>query len=193
MPGCRTGTSGVQASPLNKPAEAPLDGQHRAKDGAIARVPGDPGTEYVFPDHHPAAIHPGGVELGGVIVVPAPDLVLHVTPLEPLVPQHARGFAVTKPLCPGGMVIVYVLQRHGIFAFQDDPGPRGIQPGAEVRSALAHRVQEDPVRLQRSHQLGQHVEVGRTLAARAHVPGIVVNVNLDPPAVESAHGETQTR
>jgi len=78
-------------------------------------------------------------------------------------------------------VIVYVLQRYCVFTLQDDPRPRGIQLGAEVRGALAHRVQEDAVGL--AQKLIRAIGKNPVMAAdrklkRSFPPEVIVRIMM---------------
>ena len=79
-------------------------------------------------------------------MVPAADLMLHVTGFKPFRPQDPGGVAVLEPLRPGGVVVLDALQRHGVLTFQDDTGPGGIEPFAPVPGTGVERVKENAIR-----------------------------------------------
>ena len=157
---------------------AALDRQHRPQERAIARVPGDPGAEDVFPDHHAAAVHPGRVQFAGVVVSPAADLVLHVAAFEPLVPQHAGHLAVARNAAPtrrGDRRFVPAAARLRLRGSRRAARRRAwrgtrLRPGSWCRGRCRPRRAPGPSR--------PAVHVGLVLAPRAAVPGIVVDVDL---------------
>ena len=117
--------------------ESALNWQHGAQNGAVSPTPRNPRAEDVLPNHHPAAIHPGGMQLARVIMVPAADLVLHVAPFKPLVAQDAGRVTVVKPLRPRGVMVVDILQRQRVLAFQNDARSGRVETYAQVRSSDA--------------------------------------------------------
>jgi hypothetical protein len=153
--------------------EPALDGKHRTEDGTVAGIPANPGAEDVFPDHDAAAVHPGGVQLAGVTVIPAFDLVLEMARFKPLVAEDTGHVAVGEPLRPGEMMIVHAFDLQGQLALERDTGPGGIQESAEFRRTVGQRVEEDPIHIEGADEVAEHLEVGHGLAARAGVPGIV--------------------
>ena len=115
------------------------------------------------------------MQLIRMVVIPALDLMLHMAALEPLVTQHARDFTVSKPLCPGRMVVVDTRQRQGAFTFQNDTWPSRVERRAELGCTLVHRVQKDAIGVDRRDEVCQCLQIAATFAPRAGVPRVVVD------------------
>ena len=77
-----------------------------------------------------------------------------------------------------------LLQRHGPLALENHARPRGVEPGARSGAALAHGIQEDAVGIDRPHHVDQGVDVRLSLAPRADVPRVVIDVDSHAMAVE---------
>ena len=110
-----------------------------------------------------------------MIAIPARDLVEHVAPFEPAVPQNAGHLAVVQPLAPGKMVVADALQRQSGLAFQREPWPDLIEPLAQPCAGLVERVEKNAVGVDRRDELSQRVDIALSFAARPRVPGIVVD------------------
>ena len=127
-----------------------------------------------------------------MIAIPAPDLMLYVTALDPFVPQHPRHGTVVEPLCPRSKVICQSCRRQDHFAFQNHARPRGIESGAKIGTALVQGIQKNPICLQCTHHLGQRVYIRFGFPPGTCVPRVIININPDTATVTTAHNTSHS-
>src|SRR5690606_23903376 len=77
-----------------------LNGKHGPENGFIPFTPGNPLSEYVFPDHHSTTVHPGLLQFCSAIPVPPCNDVLDMSPFIPFIPDNTRHIFIAKPLRP---------------------------------------------------------------------------------------------